>query len=168
MTPDDAPATDGSSRLLAFLRQPLTRVQALVGISAGSLTIAGTLASFLGLSTASAARQGELVAFVQDVRSRRPVAEATVEILNREAAVVTTLVTDGEGRVHSVLREGQYRVQIHRDGFTPASRPVEVQGGRRTDVRVALAPRAAPVAAVGTRKSTEPGTIRRFFQNLGL
>jgi hypothetical protein len=168
VNPDDAPTTDAPSRLLAFLRQPLTRVQALVGISAGSLTIAGTLASFLGLSTASAGRQGELVALVEDVRSRRPVAEATVEILNREAAVVATLVTDGGGRIHTVLREGRYRVQIRRDGFTAASRPVEVQGGRRTDVRVALAPRAAPVTAATARKSNEPGPIRRFFQNLGL
>ena len=56
------------------MRAPLSTVQTLVGILAGMLTIAGGFLSFSGLTTApTMPQQGEIVASVQEVRTRKPV-----------------------------------------------------------------------------------------------
>ena len=137
------------SGLGAFLRQPLTKVQALVGLGAGIVTITGSMISLVGLSFSAAAptvasTQGEVVAIVHDAQFRKPVTEAIVEILTSKDAVVTTLTVEGDGRVSRRLKEGQYRVRVTHPKFATEARQVEVQAGQRSEVRVALVPRPLP------------------------
>jgi hypothetical protein len=158
-TPQPAPSWVGS------LRQPLSTYQTLVGLLAGIVTISGALASINGVS-ASAPPQGELVALVHDARQRRPVADATLEILTAQDALVTTLNVESDGRVTRRLKEGTYRLRVAHAGFVSETRAVEVHAGQRSEIRLALVPR--PAARVVKVTTAEPeGPVRKFFKELG-
>jgi len=140
--PADSPAAS-PSRLDTILHQPLTRIQALVGVCAGLITITGSVVSLAGLHDRPPAL-GEMIAVVQDMRERTPLAEATVEILTPRDALVTTLTAPSDGRVARRLKEGKYRVRVSHPQFMPQVRQIEVSSGERSELRVALAPRPAP------------------------
>jgi hypothetical protein len=158
------------SWLSVALSQPLSRVQAVVGVLAGCLTIVGTLVSYTGLTKPSAPVLGELVAVVQESRSHRPLVHATVEIITPQDAIVTTLNPEPDGRVTRKLKEGQYRVRVTHPNLVTEIRHIEVHPGQRSELRVALVPRPAPrvVRTVSTTTVVEePGAVRKFFKNLG-
>ena len=182
MGQDGIPQADPPSGLGAFLRQPLTKIQALVGLGAGLVTITGSMISLVGLSI-SAPTQGEVVAIVHDAKFRKPVAEAIVEILTSKDAVVTTLTVEGDGRVSRRLKEGQYRVRVTHPKFATEARQVEVQAGQRSEVHVALGPRplpppppppvarpvppAPPATPPTVKVIEEPSSIQKFLSTLG-
>jgi Carboxypeptidase regulatory-like domain len=152
--------------LAAVLRQPLSTVQTLVGILAGLLTIGGGFLSFSGLAGA-APQQGEISAIVQDVRSAKPLAQATVEILTPQDAIVTTLNLE-DGRLSRRLKEGRYRLLVTHPGFLPEVRHIEVHSGQRSDLRISMGPRPpAPAARVAKAVVVEePGPVRKFFKEM--
>jgi hypothetical protein len=154
------------SWITTVLRQPLSRLQALVGISAGLLTISGGFLSMAGFSTPAPLPQGEIVALVQDRVSHKPIADATVEILTRDDALVTAVVVEAGGTLTRRLKEGQYRLRVSHAAFGTEVRHIEVQAGQRSDVRIALAPRP-PARVVRTVSNDSPGPIRKFFKDLG-
>jgi Carboxypeptidase regulatory-like domain len=148
--PQQAPQPDQSrSRVDAFFHQPLTRIQALVGVFAGLITISGSVVSMVGL-THHADVHGEMIALIQDARLKKPVAAAMVEILTPQNAVVTTLTAPSDGRVTRRLKEGKYRVRFTHPEFVTEVRQIEVSAGDRSEIRVALAPRAHAPAVVTT------------------
>jgi len=140
--PPDSPAAS-PSRLDTILHQPLTKIQALVGVFAGLITITGSVLSLAGLHD-RAPVLGEMIAVIQDVREHAPLADATVEILTSQDALVTTLTAPSDGRVARRLKEGKYRVRVTHPQFMPQVRQIEVSSGERSELRVALAPRPAP------------------------
>jgi hypothetical protein len=162
------PAQDAQHpSLLSNLRQPLSRVQSIVGIGAGLLTILGTLGSMMGVSMYKAMPvQGEVVATVRTVRFRTPVRDATVEILTPAAAVVTTLSAGDDGRIQYQLREGQYRLRVTHPRYIPDVKDIQVWGGQRADIRVALAPRPLPAPKPAPSPKEESG-FKKFFGKLG-
>jgi len=147
-----------------ILRQPLSTVQTLVGILAGVLTIVGAGVSISGMtSTSMPPHQGEIVASVQDVRTRKPIA-ATVEILTPEDALVTTLNVEPDGSLTRRLKEGRYRLRVMHSAFSTEVRHVEVHAGQRSNVRIALGPRPRVVKTATV--SEEPGPVQKFFKEL--
>ena len=139
---------------------PLQKLQAIIGVAAGALTIIVTGGSLLGVSTRMPV-QGDLVALVSTARPPAPLRDATVEILTPTAVVVTTLSADDEGRIHYRLREGQYRVRVTHPQYLPDQKDVQVWAGQRADIRVTLASRApAPRPATATPKGDEGGVRR--------
>lgn len=154
------------SRMDKILHQPLTRLQTLVGLAAGLLTIIGTLVSLAGFSV-SMPSKGDLVTVVQDP-ARRPVAEATVEILTRSDSLVTTLTSQADGKVVHRLKEGPYRVRVTHPKYGTESRNLEVHAGERSEVRVLMSPRQGASATVAKTVTQAPGTVRKFFKDLGL
>src|SRR5499433_689738 len=140
--PPDSPAAS-PSRLDTILHQPLTKIQALVGVFAGLITITGSVLSLAGLHD-RAPVLGEMIAVIQDVREHAPLADATVEILTSQDALVTTLTAPSDGRVARRLKEGKYRVRVSHPQFMPQVRQIEVSSGERSELRVSLAPRPAP------------------------
>src|SRR5262245_50707888 len=66
-----------------------SRVQALIGVLTGVLSIAGALYS--GVTYLSAPQQGDLAALVRESRTERPLSDATVEVLTPDDVLVTTL-----------------------------------------------------------------------------
>jgi len=144
--------TEGPSRIGTFFHQPLTKVQTLVGICAGLISISGAMLSVVGL-THRATTQGEILAIIQDGSVRKPVAEATVEILTPDDALVTTMTAAADGRVIRLVKEGHYRIKVTHPHFSTVMRHVEVHPGERSELRVALTPRPVshiPVAAPAT------------------
>ena len=148
----------------ARLHKPLTKIQAVVGLGAGLLTIAGGAVSLTGF-TVQLPSKGEVVAVVQDA-ARNPVPDATVEILTRQDALVTTITAERDGRVMHRVKEGQYRVRVTHPQFATQVRQVEVHAGERSEIRLLLTRR--PPAPTVTTVTARPGPVRRFFKDLGL
>jgi len=140
--PPDSPAAS-PSKLDTILHQPLTKIQAMVGVAAGLITITGSIVSLAGLHERPPVL-GEMIAVIQDMRERAPLPEATVEILTPQDALVTTLTAPSDGRVARRLKEGKYRVRVSHPQFMPQVRQIEVSSGERSELRVSLAPRPAP------------------------
>jgi hypothetical protein len=155
-------ATGGDSWVASVLKQPLSKLQALVGIAAGLISVASLvipLAGHIGMPT-----NGEFVGVIQEARSSKPVLDAAVEISTPGDAIITTLFSRDGGRVRFPLKEGQYRVRVSHPHFTPEFRQVQVMAGQSSEVHVALAPKPAPVSVKVVEK---PGAVRRFFSKLG-
>lgn len=171
--PDAAPdtVTDAAAHswLSVMLSTPLSRVQAVVGVLAGCLTIVGTLVSYTGLTKPPAPVQGEIVAYVQLGNTHKPLPGATVEILTTQDAIVTTLSPEMDGRVTRKLKEGRYRLRVTHPNLVPETRTVEVHAGQQSQVRVALVPRPAPrvARAMTVTVVEEPSPVKKFFKNLG-
>src|SRR6266700_1225526 len=140
--PPDSPAAS-PSKLDTILHQPLTKIQAMVGVAAGLITITGSIVSLAGLHERPPVL-GEMIAVIQDMRERAPLPEATVEILTPQDALVTTLTAPSDGRVARRLKEGKYRVRVSHPQFMPQVRQIEVSSGERSELHVSLAPRPAP------------------------
>ena len=142
--PGPAPVPAERPGLLIRLRAhlSLSRVQATLGIIAALLSIGGFLYGYLRPGKAVPADQGEIVAFVQEAKSGKPVADATVELLTPKDALVTSLPsTGGEGRRH--IKEGMYRLRVTHPRYATEVRQIQVVAGQTSEVHVRLAPRAA-------------------------
>src|SRR5436309_10583452 len=137
--PPDSPAAS-PSKLDTILHQPLTKIQAMVGVAAGLITITGSIVSLAGLHERPPVL-GEMIAVIQDMRERAPLPEATVEILTPQDALVTTLTAPPDGRVAHRVREGSYRLRVSHPQFNGESRQVEVDWRRGVEGRGALPPR---------------------------
>jgi len=143
--------------------------QSIVGLVAGLVSIAGAAYSVVRLWSPPVPR-GQLVAVVVEARSERPVPEATVEILTRDDALVTSLTAGEGGRVHSSLPEGTYRLRVNHPRFRTEVRQVRVMAGQTAEVRVGLARRASgtsPVDQAARAVNQGVGAVGRFFRELG-
>ena len=166
----NAASTAAQSWMGVVLSTPLSRVQAVVGVLAGCLTIVGTLVSYTGLSKPPAPVQGEIVATVQLANNHKPLPNATVEILTAQDAIVTTLSPESDGRITRKLKEGRYRLRVTHPNLIPETRFVEVYAGQQSQVRVAMMTRPAPRPVRPVAHVTvveQPGPVRKFFKDLG-
>lgn len=155
--------TEERKKKIRTIRKRISRVQAVVGIVAGLVSVGGFVYSFLGMSPSKVVT-GNLVTVVQDARSKKPLGDVTVEILTEQDAVVTTINIAAEGRVQHSLKEGGYKVRVSHPRFATETRKVHVQGGQTAEVRVALSPRAGPP---GQAIDEGVGAMKRFFRELG-
>jgi hypothetical protein len=142
----------------ATLSRPLSGMQAAVGFCAGLVSVSGVILPFAGVLRASPG-YGEVVTIVQDVRSRKPITEATIEILTPQDALVTTLILPQEGRTRRSLKEGAYRIRVSHPRFTTEARQIQVQAGQTTELRVTMGPRRTSPAAPPTAKAPAPAKV---------
>jgi hypothetical protein len=154
-TPPETP-TPGESAFFAWLRHPyLPHAQAIVGLLAGILSIGGFLYSYMWATTALPPNRGELIAVALDVRTEKPIPNATLEVLTVKDALVTTLTPDANGRARQTIKEGNYRLRAGHPQFTTEVRQIHVIGGNTAEIRVRLAPRVAKPATAPP--ATPPG-----------
>jgi hypothetical protein len=165
-TESGAGTDDKAPWIPSVLRQPLSKLRAIVGITAGLISAGGVLSSLVGFVMIPT--HGDFVAVVHEARSRQPILDATVEIATVQNAVVTTLVSMDAGRVRQKLKEGQYRVRVNHPKFTPEVRQVQVIAGQTSEVLLVLAPRPRPARPTPTKSVEKPGALRRFFRHLAL
>lgn len=137
----------------------LTRFQAIVGITAGFLSIGVTIGGILFASRPSPTN-GEIVTIVQEARTAKPVADATVELLTPKDALVATLQAEN-GRARQTLKEGSYRLRVSHPRFTTEVRQIQVLGGNSQEIRVRLTPRPAPAEKPA---STLGDAIKKLFR----
>jgi hypothetical protein len=117
-------------------RVSLSRVQAIVGTLAGVASVVGGVFSLA--QVARPASTGQLVAIVQTASSRRSVADATVEILTAENALVATLTPDAKGRAAQELKEGVYIVRVSHPRYAAEVRRIQVLPHQTTEIRASL------------------------------
>src|SRR5437879_3339512 len=129
----------------------LSRVQTIVGLAAGILSITGALAAYLK----PAPGKPELVVIVQDAKTRQTVSDATIEILTLRDAVLTTLKPNWSGKTSCTLDEGHYRVRVRHPQYSPEVRDVQLISGRNNEIHVQL---RAPATSLGN-------TVRRRFHH---
>src|SRR5437899_5056040 len=85
-----APRSASRARITAFARgASISRIQPVVATIAGLVSVAG--AAFSVVQFVRPANTGELVAIVQAAGSHRTVADATVEVLTTQNALIATL-----------------------------------------------------------------------------
>jgi hypothetical protein len=118
------------------LKQKLTfsKVQAIVGLTAGLLSISFSLAAFLK----PVSNKAELVAIVQDGKTEKAVSDATVEVLTPQDAVITMLKPDWSGKARFKLEEGRYRVRVSHPRYRPEVRDVQLISKESTELRMQL------------------------------
>lgn len=114
----------------------LSRVQAIVGTSAGIISITGAVFSFTPF--ARPANTGELVATVQEAGSHRRIADATIEVLTLDNAVVATLAPDATGRATENLREGVYVVRVSHPRYAADVRRIQVLPRHTVEIKTNL------------------------------
>jgi hypothetical protein len=121
----------------SILRVSLSRVQTIVGLLAGLVSVFGAVYSVPQFFK-PAPGMGEVVALVQEAKSEKAVAGATIEILTAKNALVTTLTPDSLGQVRYALKEGPYRVRVSHPRFSAEVRQIHVFSGQTVEVRVRL------------------------------
>jgi hypothetical protein len=141
----------------------LTRFQAIVGVTAGFVSIMVTLYGFL--FAARAPTTGEVVAIVQEARMEKPVANAIVEFRTPRDILVTMLLAK-DGQARQTLKEGVYRLRVSHPKFTTEVRHIQVLAGHSQEIRVRLAPLAPrPGPAVKTSPLERAGeALKKLFR----
>lgn len=150
----------------------LSSVQALVGVVASVTSITGAVYS--AVHYVRPPERGEIAAVVREARTRAPVRGATVEILNMEDTLVTTVVPGDDGWARYTVEQGAYRVRASHPGLDAEVRRIEVRPGQTAEVRFQLAQ-----APTGQQRGRNPvdgaarvvkgsvGAAQRFLHGLG-
>ena len=128
----------------------LTRFQALVGLTAGILSIGATVWGIV-FATRPPVTTGEVVAIVLDARTEKPVPNAIVELGTPQGALISTLLAK-EGLVRQTVKEGLYRMRVIHPKFGVEVRPVYVLAGHSQEIRVRIAPHPPPPPPVVVEK----------------
>jgi len=148
----------------------LSSVQAVVAIAAGLITVllgAFTLSSHLRSEPTGT---GQIVAFVREALSEKPVNAATLEILTSKNELVTMLTSPGSGRIQYPLKEGSYRLRFSHPRFEAENRMVYVVPGQTAEVRIEMkqsASGSAPLDSTAQALDEGVGKVKQFFKNLG-
>ncbi len=147
----------------ATLNASLSRVQAIVGLLAGIISVTGALYSVTQFFR-PAPGMGEVVAVVQEGKTEKSVSDATIEILTPQNALVATLTPDYLGRAHQSLKEGTYRVRVSHPRFAAEVRQVQVYSRQTVEIKVRLrAGSSSPLAHAGRAVNEGVRAVRRAF-----
>ena len=147
----------------ATLNASLSRVQAIVGLLAGIVSVTGALYSVTQFFQ-PAPGMGEVVAVVQEGKTEKSVSDATIEILTPQNALVATLTPDYLGRAHQRLKEGMYRVRVSHPRYAAEVRQVQVFSRQTVEVKVRLrAGSSSPLAHAERAVNEGVRAVRRAF-----
>ncbi len=141
----------------------LSGFHTIVGLTTGVLTITGALVAIPDFFKPPRGK-GEVVAIVQDSTTDKTISDATVEILNGQNAVLTTVTSNWFGKAHYPLEEGQYRVRVSHPKFRAEVQPVYVRPGETAEIHVRLRPgSSAPIEKAARVIKEGVNAIRRLF-----
>ena len=130
----------------------LTRFQALIGITAGFLSIVVTVYGFFFALKPAPVTSAEIVTLVQEARTENPVPNAIVEFRTpRDILVTIVLAKDGQAR--QTLKEGVYRLRVTHPKFMTEVQHIQILAGASQEIRVGLAPRPFAAKAPSAAKA---------------
>lgn len=145
------------------LHVPLSRVQAIVGLFAGIVSVTGALYSVTQFFR-PAPGMGEVVAVVQEAKTEKGMSDATIEILTPQNALVATLTSDTLGRARQTLKEGTYRVRVSHPRYAAEVRQIQVFSRQTVEVKLRLrAGSSSPLAHAGRAVNEGVHAVRRAF-----
>jgi hypothetical protein len=131
------------------LKLSLSRVQTIIGLTAGMLSITGALVAFFKTPP----DKGKLVATVRDAKTDEALSDATIEILTPMDAVITTVKPNWFGEANCTLDEGHYRLRVSHPRYISEIRDVRLISSQNTEIHVQL------------RANSLGNTIRRVFHH---
>src|SRR4051812_45368025 len=134
-----------------------SRFQSIVATLAGLASVTG--AAFSLVQYARPANTGELVAIVAVAGSHQVVANATVEVLTTDNALVATLTPDSAGRATQELKEGVYVVRVSHPRYAADVRRIQVQPRQTIEIKTTLRPGSSSPIERAVNKGA--GSIRR-------
>jgi hypothetical protein len=137
----------------------LSRFHTVVGTVAGIASIAG--AGFSLVQFVRPANTGDLVTIVQAAGSRRSLAEATIEVLTTQNAIVATRTPDSTGRVSQELNEGTYVVRVSLPGYAAEVRRVQVLPRQTVEVRANLRAGSSSPSSIERAANSGVNSVRR-------
>jgi hypothetical protein len=147
----------------AVLNPSLSRVQAIVGLVAGIISVTGALYSVTQFFR-PAPGMGEVVAVVQEAKTEKGMSDATIEILTPQNALVATLTSDVLGRARQTLKEGTYRVFVSHPRYAAEVRQIQVFSRQTVEVKLRLrAGSSSSLAHAGRAVNEGVGAVRRAF-----
>ena len=135
----------------------LSRIQAIVATLAGITSLVGAV--FSVVQFAGPGTTGELVATVHAAGSPRGIADATVEVLTTENALVATLTPDATGRATQALNAGVYVVRVSHPRYAAEARRIQVQPQQTVEVKTTLRAGSSSPIERAARKGV--GAVRR-------
>src|SRR5262249_20188519 len=135
-------------------------IQAVIGTIAGIASIAGAAISLV--QAARPANTGSLVATVQAAGTRLGVADATIEVLTTQNAIVATLTPDATGRVVQELREGVYVVRFSHPRYAAEVRRIQVLPRQTVEIRASL--RAGSSSPIEQAVNSGVSAVRRALR----
>jgi hypothetical protein len=146
----------------------LTRLQGICGTLAALISIGGAF-GYLVPFQATKTDRGEVLAIVQEARSGKPVADATIELLTLQDALVTMVpAAPGAGTAKMPMKEGTYRLRVKHPKYTTESRQIYVLGGQTAQihVRLALKPPPPPPAVIAAPTVHAPPVENSPYENI--
>ena len=162
-----ATATSPSSSVVGAMRGhlSLSRLQGICGTVAALLSIGGAFGYILPLQTKT--DRGEVLAIVQEARSGKPVADATIELLTLQDALVTMVPpAAGAGTAKAPMKEGTYRLRVKHPKYATESRQIYVLAGQTAQIHMKLSPRPAPPPPAPVAAPTAPETPNSPYENI--
>ena len=135
----------------------LSRIQSVVATLAGIATVTGVALSLMQFARPETT--GQLVAIVQAAGSHRSVADATVEVLTTQDALVATLTPNSAGRATQELREGVYVVRVSHPRYATDVHRVQVVPRQTIEIRANLRGGSSPPIERALNKGV--GAVRR-------
>ena len=143
----------------------LPRVQTIAGLLAAFLSIGGSIYGYLKVTRPP--NTGEIVTIVRD-RGDKPVADAMVEVLTGEDALVTSFTTEDAAGARRMLKEGTYRLRVTHPKFAPEMRQIQVLAGHTSEIRFRLGSRpvTAKPASPGARAGSASRAVTESVENL--
>jgi Carboxypeptidase regulatory-like domain len=139
----------------------LTRVQGLCGMAAALLSIGGAFGYFAPVRH----DRGEVLAIVQEARTGKPVADASVEVLTLHDVLVTTLPpAAGAGSARAPMKEGTYRLRVTHPRYATESRQIYVLNGQTAEIHVRLTARPAPPAPADRSAGGPIESLKKLFR----
>ena len=112
----------------------LSKIQTIIGLTAGILSITFSLVAFFK----PASTKAELVVIVQDGKTQMVVSDATIEILTPGDTLITTLRPDPSGKAHFKSDEGRYRLRVSQPRYRAEVRDVQLISAESREIRVQL------------------------------
>jgi hypothetical protein len=101
------------------------------------------------------------VTIVQAAGSRRSLADATIEVLTTQNAIVATRTPDSEGRVTQELTEGVYVVRVSLPGYSAEVRRVQVLPRQTVEIRANLRAGSSSSSPIERAANSGVNSVRR-------
>ena len=163
-TPAASPSPSVSGAVRGHLS--LTRLQGICGTVAALLSIGGAFGYMVPFQPKT--DRGEVLAIVQEARSGKPVADATIELLTLQDALVTMVPpAAGAGTAKAPMKEGTYRLRVKHPKYATESRQIYVLAGQTAQIHMKLSPRPAPLPPPApVAATTAPETPNSPYENI--
>ena len=143
----------------------LSRLQTVVGLVAGLVSIAGALFAVTNFfKPTPVSNAGQIVAIVQEAKTEKAITDAKIEILTPQNALITTVTPNYFGKARHSLEEGPYRIRVSHPRYTTETRQVQVVKGQTAEVHLLLrGGSSSPLEHAERAVQEGVGAVKRLF-----